>query len=97
MTSATLNVTLKESQVPMVRVSFVSTLVDTMRVADPTSRKALTDLSLCTVGASTSHNPMGLHGLLQGQIYLKHTATCLKNVGASTSHNLMGLHGLLQG
>jgi hypothetical protein len=22
------------------------------------------------VGASTSHNPMGLHGLLQGQLYL---------------------------
>jgi hypothetical protein len=22
------------------------------------------------VGASTSHNPMGLHGLLQGQVYL---------------------------
>jgi hypothetical protein len=22
------------------------------------------------VGASTSHNPMGLHGLLQGQFYL---------------------------
>jgi hypothetical protein len=23
-----------------------------------------------TVGASTSHNPMGLHGLLQGELYL---------------------------
>jgi hypothetical protein len=22
------------------------------------------------VGASTSHNPMGLHGLLQGELYL---------------------------
>jgi hypothetical protein len=51
------------------------------------------------VGALTSHNPMGLHGLLQDSFTLPHRrlwADCLENVGASTSHNPLGLHGLLQ-
>jgi hypothetical protein len=31
---------------------------------------AICDPTLENVGASTSHNPMGLHGLLQGKLYL---------------------------
>jgi hypothetical protein len=31
---------------------------------------SVSQLSTENVGASTSHNPMGLHGLLQGQLYL---------------------------
>jgi hypothetical protein len=33
-------------------------------ICEPMSRE--------NVGASTSHNPMGLHGLLQGQLYFSH-------------------------
>jgi hypothetical protein len=32
-------------------------------------------LSRENVGASTSHNPVGLHGLLQGQLYFGHVET----------------------
>jgi hypothetical protein len=46
---------------------------------------------LYNVGSSTSHNPKGLHGLLQGISLLY----CLDNVESSTSHNPIGLHGLL--
>jgi hypothetical protein len=53
------------------------------------------------VGTSASHNPIGLHGLLQGQLYLTLPPSVIplsrENVGASASHNPMGLHGLLQG
>jgi hypothetical protein len=34
-----------------------------------TSPPSVSQLSRENVGASTSHNPMGLHGLLQGQLY----------------------------
>jgi hypothetical protein len=37
------------------------------------SRKADNLTAICeptVMGVSTSHNPMGLHGLLQGQLYL---------------------------
>jgi hypothetical protein len=40
------------------------------RVRLTTSPPSVSRLSRETVGASTSHNPMGLHGLLQGQLYL---------------------------
>jgi hypothetical protein len=35
-------------------------------------RKSDNLIAICldNVGASTSHNPMGLHGLLQGELYL---------------------------
>jgi hypothetical protein len=39
------------------------------RIRLTTSRHLLADF-LENVGASTSHNPMGLHGLLQGYLYL---------------------------
>jgi hypothetical protein len=39
------------------------------READNLLRDLCADC-LENVGASTSHNPMGLHGLLQGQLYL---------------------------
>jgi hypothetical protein len=35
-----------------------------------TSPTSVKGLSRENVGASTSHNPMGLHGLLQGQLYI---------------------------
>jgi hypothetical protein len=38
-------------------------------------RKADNLTAICEVGASTSHNPMGLHGLLQVQLYLYLTWT----------------------
>jgi hypothetical protein len=39
------------------------------------SPPSVSRLSRENVGASTSHNPMGLQGLLQGQIYLTFTCT----------------------
>jgi hypothetical protein len=39
------------------------------------------------VGALTSHNPMGLHGLLQGQLfYLMTTVTSMHEAPACVSH-----------
>jgi hypothetical protein len=40
------------------------------RVRLTTLPPSVSQLSRENVGASTSHNPMGLHGLLQGQHYL---------------------------
>jgi hypothetical protein len=39
------------------------------RVRLTTSKPSVSRLSRENVGASTSHNSMGLHGLLQGQLY----------------------------
>jgi hypothetical protein len=58
------------------------------------------------VAASTSHNLMGLHDLLQGytQLFIllfitdlsPSSVSRLSRMGVSTSHNPMGLHDLLQ-
>jgi hypothetical protein len=40
------------------------------RVRLTTSPPSVSRFSRENVGASTSHNPMGLHGLLQGYLYL---------------------------
>jgi hypothetical protein len=65
-----------------------------------TSLPSVSRLSEENVGASMSHKPMGLHGLLQGWLYFTSLPTVSRlsreNVGASMSHKPMGLHGLLQ-
>jgi hypothetical protein len=43
-------------------------------------------LSRQNVGASTSHNPMGLHGLLQGYLYLY---LLLFSIGNIFEHNVV--------
>jgi hypothetical protein len=66
-----------------------------------TSPQTVSRLSRENMGASTSHNSTGLHGLLQGWLYLTSppfvSRLSRENMGASTSHNSTGLHGLLQG
>jgi hypothetical protein len=46
------------------------------RVRLTTSPPSVSRLSRENVGGSTSHNPVGLHGLLQGQLYLSYN--CLQ-------------------
>jgi hypothetical protein len=45
------------------------------RVRLTTLPPSVSRLSRENVGASTSHNPMGLHGLLQGELYLTYRST----------------------
>jgi hypothetical protein len=51
---------------------------------------------LYDVGASTSHNTMGLHGVLQGQLYLLPLPPCLLNCKRINFRILPYTHGILK-
>jgi hypothetical protein len=63
------------------------------------ARKADNFSAICdcmqNVGVSTSHNPMGLHGLLQGQLYLLYREYC-QIWGKGALDVKRGLHFLLR-
>jgi hypothetical protein len=58
------------------------------------SPRSLSRLSRENVGASTSHNPIGLHGQLQGRLYLFLYNTKVHNVSETGSLSFLRLGGM---